>query len=107
MFSEAGVGRPPRSVRGTVTTRRCSPSPSSPTSATPTHTGGSPAASDFKLPAELNECHVMHASALILATLIGDELLNAVGRTNKPFAAMYEGEDLLEALAEAIIPAVP
>lgn len=49
----------------------------------------------------------MHASALILATLIGDELLNAVGRTNKPFAAMYEGEDLLEALAEAIIPAVP
>ena len=107
VFSEAGIERPPRPEPGTETTRPMFAVAQLVYLRNTYAHGRAPAASDFTLPPELNGCHPMHAATLILAALVGDELLNVVGWTSEPFAAMYEGEDLLEALAEAIIPAGP
>ena len=85
--------------------------------------GRAPAESDYKLPAELNECHLMHAATLIIATLVGDDLsreLNCVvpdaiaemmaveKRLGLPFelvhAALMDGRNLLDCLVKAIVP---
>lgn len=107
VFSEAGIERPPRPVGGTATTRPMFAIAQLVYVRNTYAHGRAPAAPDFMLPAELNGCHVMHAATLILAALVGDELLSVVGGTSEPIAAMYEGEAALEALAEAIIPAGP
>ena len=106
VFSAAGLKeRPPKPASGTDATRPMFAVAQLVHLRNTYAHGRAPAASDFTLPPEVNGCHPMHAATLILAALIGDELLNVVGGTSQPIAAAYEGEDLLEALAEAIIPA--
>lgn len=66
--------------------------------------GRTAAMGDAALPAELNECSVLHAATLILALLIGDDLVGALSLTDMPFGASWHHADMLDALAEAIVP---
>lgn len=124
VFSEQGIKRPPKPEPGTTVTR-----PMFATAQlfhlrnTYAH-GRTPTDVDYRLPAELTECHAMHAATMILAVLLGDdlsreldcvvpggtrEMIEVQVRLGLPFksvhAALIDGRDLLDSLAEAIVPA--
>ena len=105
VFSEEGIKRPPKPETGTAATRPMFAVAQLVLLRNTYAHGRAPAESDFTLPAELNGCHPMHAATLILAALVGQDLLNCVGGTSEPIAALYEGQDALDAMADAIIPA--
>ncbi len=124
VFSEEGLKRPPKPEPGTAATRPMFAAAQLVHLRNTYAHGRAPAESDYTLPAELNECHPMHAATLILAALIGDDLsqeLNCVvpGGTSEMIgvqerldlpielvhAALMDGRKLLKGLAEAIIPA--
>jgi hypothetical protein len=105
VFSGAGIERPPRPEAGVVATRPMFAVAQLVHLRNTYAHGRAPAMSEFTLPAELNECSIMRAATLTLAVLIGDELQDVVDATSQPIASAYEAENLLEALAEAIIPA--
>lgn len=85
--------------------------------------GRVPAEDSYRLPKELNECHVMHAATLILAALLGDDLsreldcvvpprldeeLELSHRLDIPFEVLNlvltDSRILLSDLEEAIVP---
>lgn len=124
VFSEEGLKRPPKPEPGAAATRPMFAAAQLVHLRNTYAHGRAPVESDYTLPAELNECHPMHAATLILAALVGDDLsreLNCVvpGGTSEmmaaqerlevPFelvhAALIDGRKLLDSLAEAIVPA--